>query len=650
MEEVSDAVCVMLTRLSLRLRVFLIFAALLAGLVLSLGIALFVVWRRLYGTAPDLTPTLVAAGAAGLCGIVLLVFWVWHLFDQHVARPIEALAGGLRVGAEPGDVEARYLADLAPAAQFSVKVRTRSEEALAEAVQDRLTVHAREKAMLEAVLGDIGAIALMTNAEGRVIFFNAAAQAALPGLVLGSALARHLRPAALSAAERRLAAAGGVTEISVTTREGSRLSGSLRLSGDERVLILRPTDQQQRASAAERLRRHAATLVPLLDSAQELLPPQVHAAIRAEGSALISALREMDAGPTGGQVSAQALAASVEGVRLGRIDELCIAAEAGTLAALLTHLVQRLDQSGRAPELEIAAEQDEALISLRWAGAPLSMAVLDDWLGEAPDADRPGISGAALVTELGSGLWTEPLPEGGCILMPMPVRAGQCDLPTQLTYRATLGGDELLSQMTFVVFDTETTGLAMTDGIVQLAGLRIMDGRLTGERYDTLVNPGCAIPASATAIHGITDAMVRDAPRTTAALNAFRHFSEDAILVAHNAAFDMGLLRAAQGMTGIEFPNRVLDTILLSAMLWGQGAPHSLDALAERLGVVIAPGARHTALGDAEATAQILLRMIPALEAKGLGSLDAIYTEARRHRALFRNSDFGGMPRGAPMG
>ncbi|RCW88869.1 3'-5' exonuclease [Paracoccus lutimaris] len=651
----------MLNRLSLRLRVFLIFAALAAGLLVVLAGALLVAWRRLAGAGvnfmsdatPGATGALMAAAAISIFGTLALVVWVWFLFDQNVARPIETLAGGLRTGAAPDAAEGRYLADLAPAAREAAEARARSAEALAEAVQVHVDELARDKAMLESVLSDIGAAALMSDADGRVVFFNAAARQELPGLVLGRQLMRHLRPAALNAAERRLESSTHMaTDLTVLTRDGRRLTGRMRAAGSGRVLILRPPAAPRRAEALESLRRHAATLVPMLDAAQDALPPEVRAAIRAEGAALIAALRALGPDHGAAQVDARALAASVEGVLLGEIADLCLKADGGALAALLSDLAARLRTSGRLASLEIAAGEGlaggessgEALVSLVWQGPALSMAQLDQWLAWAPDPDRPGESGTAIAAELGTGLWTEAQRGGGRIVMPLPARADICEIAPELTYQTLMAtGDETLAGLTCVVFDTEATGLSPNDRIVQIAGLRIMAGRLTGERFETLVNPGRPIPPGSTKIHGITDAMVAGAPEMTEALRAFHHFAEDAVLVAHNAPFDMGLLRSAARETGIEFPNRVLDTVLLSAMLWGQSAPHALDALAERLGVVIPPDRRHTAMGDAEATAEIFLRLIPALAAKGLGDLDRVRDEARRHRRLI--ADANNIPR-----
>lgn len=197
-----------------------------------------------------------------------------------------------------------------------------------------------------------------------------------------------------------------------------------------------------------------------------------------------------------------------------------------------------------------------------------------------------------------------------------------------------------LAGETFVVFDTETTGLhPSSDRIVQIAGVRVEAGRVGDAHFDMLVNPGRAIPPKSTAIHGITDEMVKGAPDIVHAMNAFRDFAGDAILVAHNAPFDMGFLRACADKTACHFDNRVLDTVLLSAMVWGQSAPHSLDALVARLGIDLPAERRHTALGDAEATAQALVRMLPALRAKGLVDFADVTAQARKHRRLLGDAN-----------
>ena len=148
-----------------------------------------------------------------------------------------------------------------------------------------------------------------------------------------------------------------------------------------------------------------------------------------------------------------------------------------------------------------------------------------------------------------------------------------------------------------------------------------------------------ANPADVARQVDVVISMVADAPDVEEVVRRFHKFAEGAVLIAHNAPFDMGLLRAAEGETRLHFPNRVMDTVLLSAMIWGQSAPHSLDAICARLGITIPEDLRHTAMGDAEATAQAFLRMIPALEAKGITRFDHVLRQAQKYRRLLSDAN-----------
>ena len=114
-----------------------------------------------------------------------------------------------------------------------------------------------------------------------------------------------------------------------------------------------------------------------------------------------------------------------------------------------------------------------------------------------------------------------------------------------------------LQDLCFTVFDTETTGLSVADdAIVQIAAVRILNARLVeGEAFDLLVNPGRAIPAASTRIHGVSDADVAGAADIAEVGRAFHQFAEGAVLVAHNAPFDIGLLRQQEQRIG----HRVAD-------------------------------------------------------------------------------------------
>jgi len=182
--------------------------------------------------------------------------------------------------------------------------------------------------------------------------------------------------------------------------------------------------------------------------------------------------------------------------------------------------------------------------------------------------------------------------------------------------------DRLLGDLTYTVFDTETTGLNPSEGdqIIQIGAARCVNGKLLKqESFEQLVNPGRLIPAATIPIHGITQEMVRGKPTITEVLPAFYAFAQDTVLVAHNAAFDMRFLQLQERNTGLKFDHPVLDTLLLSAVVHPNQESHRLEAIAERFNITVL--GRHTALGDALVTAEVWLRLIPLLQAMGITTL-----------------------------
>jgi DNA polymerase III subunit epsilon len=182
--------------------------------------------------------------------------------------------------------------------------------------------------------------------------------------------------------------------------------------------------------------------------------------------------------------------------------------------------------------------------------------------------------------------------------------------------------DRPLVDLAYTVFDTETTGLNPSQGdeIIQIGATRIVNGKLLRqESFEQLVDPECMIPPVSIPIHGITQDMVRGQPTIATVLPAFHAFSQDTVLVAHNAAFDMRFLELKEASTGVRFEQPVLDTLLLSAVAQPNQESHRLEAIAERLGVTIL--GRHTALGDAIVTAEVFLRLVPLLAERGIHTL-----------------------------
>jgi len=192
-------------------------------------------------------------------------------------------------------------------------------------------------------------------------------------------------------------------------------------------------------------------------------------------------------------------------------------------------------------------------------------------------------------------------------------------------------GQVPLRKLTFVVFDTETTGLNPSDGdeIIQIGAIRIVNGRiLHDETIDQLVDPGRSVPPSSVEVHGISPEMLIGQPNIREILPTFHRFCEDSVLVAHNAAFDMKFLQLQEEAVGLRFDHPVLDTLLLSWIVHPNQEGHNLDKIAQRFDIPII--GRHTALGDAIVTAEVLVRLIPLLEDAGIHTLEeAIQASAR---------------------
>ncbi len=185
----------------------------------------------------------------------------------------------------------------------------------------------------------------------------------------------------------------------------------------------------------------------------------------------------------------------------------------------------------------------------------------------------------------------------------------------------------------YVVFDLETTGLNLRhDRVVSIGAFGVVDGHVRlGDMFNELVNPGRDIPPASIKVHGIVPDMVAEARAVEEVFDDFLAFLGVDILVAHHAFFDLRFIdKAMRRRHAFPLQNLVLDTVAMCRAI--AFPPHrypyginlddrrySLDALAKHFGIEVQQ--RHTALGDALATAMIFQRILARLEKRGPGQL-----------------------------
>lgn len=182
--------------------------------------------------------------------------------------------------------------------------------------------------------------------------------------------------------------------------------------------------------------------------------------------------------------------------------------------------------------------------------------------------------------------------------------------------------DRPLGGLVYTAFDTETTGLQPGHGdeIIQIGALRVSAGHIDADHaFEALVDPQRPISPESEMIHGISDEQVRGKPTIKQVLPEFYDFCVDTVLLGHNVAFDMRFLQLKEESVCVVFRQPVIDTLLLSAVAYPNQPHHSLEASMALLGVEIEH--RHSAYSDAVATAQVFLKLVPLLEARGIITL-----------------------------
>ena len=186
-----------------------------------------------------------------------------------------------------------------------------------------------------------------------------------------------------------------------------------------------------------------------------------------------------------------------------------------------------------------------------------------------------------------------------------------------------------LAETTFLVVDLETTGGPPAEaGITEIGAVAVRAGEVVGE-FQTLVDPGRAVPAFITALTGITSGMLADAPRLAVALPTFFDFvrgqGPGTAWVAHNASYDMSFLRAGARLLDVAMPDLpVLDTVHLARRLLGRDEVrnHRLGTLAAHFGARTVPD--HRALHDARATVDVLHALIERVGNRGVDTLEEL--------------------------
>jgi DNA polymerase-3 subunit epsilon len=667
--------------MSPRRRLWLLFGALAVTTTAVLAAALWLAGTDAWLMAP------------ALLLIVTAQALVWLYLDRRWVQPATALAREIelllhaRAGRSMAPLGAHALGRLPDVVAALVRRWRASEDQQDAAIGRAMARAAEQQSRLEALLRDLGDGVIACSADRRILLFNEAALRMLAAPVelgldrpLDRLLAREPIVHAFELLRERHAAgdagAPGLREEFVcATADGARLlrCRMALIVGPDRAIggfMLDFTDATQRHGRIERQAEEVAGQVEALRRALRQAP-----AIAERLDALHAAADAMarSVWPVADLFSSDLVRAVNR--RLG--DAPCDLVAVGPGAWLegdgyhLTLLLERLArraaaaQDVRSFDLETHQEGTGIALDLVWRGASPEAAALERWLHERLDPDVAGPSLHDVLRRHGTTLQSAAHERAGHwrlrLPLPRPARRRIAAEAPALPPRPEFYDFEILARqreragpllerplgaLNYVVFDCETTGLDPSrDRIVQVGAVRIVNRRLlSGELFDALVDPGRPIEKASIRFHGITDAMVAGRPPIAVVLPQFHRFARDAVLVAHNAAFDMAFLRRAESEAGVRFDQPVLDTLLISAVLHDHEPAHSLEAIAARFGIVLVD--RHRALGDAMGTAQILLRMLDLLEAAGIATLGAALAATERATALRRRqrAQFGGDP------
>lgn len=335
---------------------------------------------------------------------------------------------------------------------------------------------------------------------------------------------------------------------------------------------------------------------------------------------------------------------------------LWLQADSHSLMLVLERFVQLVQDIRQVAEVDIETLLGDrrVYIDIVWRGEPISQAAVDSVLeGALPDSVG-GMTVAEVLERHGSEVWSQKhrLPGYSLLRIPVPDSPRQWEEPAQrlpqrpefydfslVEGRQELGemAEKPLASLSYVVFDTETTGLhpSAGDEILSIAAVRIEGGRLlSGERFEQLIRPHHPIPKSSLYFLDITEEMLKGEPQIEEVLPRFRSFIGDSILVAHNGAFDLNFIQSVAEKSGVKFNNPLLDTLLLSMVVDEDETDYTLANIGERLGVDAVGG--HTIMDDCFGTAQIFLKLLQLLEDRGVTTLGGAIAACERVAAAKR--------------
>lgn len=190
---------------------------------------------------------------------------------------------------------------------------------------------------------------------------------------------------------------------------------------------------------------------------------------------------------------------------------------------------------------------------------------------------------------------------------------------------------------TFVVVDIETTGLnPRTDKITEIAAYKVAKGEIV-DKFSALVNPEINISQDIADLTGITNEMVRNAEKIDSVFDKFLKFVDDAIIVAHNASFDISFLKTSAKQLNIEFSPTTLDTLTLSRGLMPNLLRYKLDVICKELNIELKK--HHRASDDAEATAMIFIKLCEMLKTKGVSRISDIESAIQPYyKGIYRHA------------